>query len=316
MVTAKRRWLDYWFAPLGPERLALCRIVFYGALFLLYLFSDLRPFGHLAAFWSPLPTFALLGLPAPTVSGLIVAQVAWKAALLCCCLGLFTRPAALVSFALGFYLIGLPYNFGSLKHDDAIAVLVLGVLTLARTGDACSLDRWLARQFKQGLVTPPSGEYRWPIRVVWLLTAWVFCAAGLSKLRLSGLEWIFSDNLAILLLQNQYHLTPADPLPFIGPMLARVIWLCNLMAAFTIALEVLLPLALVSAYARRILLPGGLLLLIGFRLALGPDFIRLILCMLFWVPWDTLLRRLVAWWQRRGIRRRSAVISASLGKLT
>jgi len=38
--------------------------------------------------------------------------------------------------------------------------------------------------------------------------------------------------------------------------------------------------------------------------------------MLFWVPWDTLLRRLVAWWQRRGIRRRSAVISASLGKLT
>ncbi len=315
MVTAKQRWLDYWFAPVGPDRLALGRIVFYGALFLLYALSDLRPFGHLATFWSPLPTFALLGLPVPTVGGLVVAQMAWKVALSCCCVGFLTRPAAVVSFILGFYLIVLPYNFGSLKHDDAIAVLVLGVLALARTGDAYSLDRWLATRRKPGIAIPSSGEYRWPVLVVCLLTAWVFCAAGLSKLRLSGLEWIFSDTLVIMLLQNQYHLTPADPLPFIGPLLARLVWLCQLMAAFTIVVEVLMPLALINRRARRILLPCGLLLLIGFRVMLGPDFIRLIICMLFWVPWDTLLDRLVAWWQARVVHP-GAAGSMPVGQLT
>ncbi len=315
MEAVKRRWLDYWFASVGPERLALCRIGFYGALFLLYALSDLRPFGHLVAFWSPLPTFDLLGLPAPTVGGLAVAQVAWKVALLCCCVGFLTRPAAVVSFVLGFYLIGLPYNFGSLKHDDAITVLVLGVLALARTGDAYSVDRWLATRRKPGVPAAPSGEYRWPIGFVCLLIAWVFCAAGLSKLRLSGLEWIFSDSLAILLLQNQYHLTPADPLPVVGPLLARVGWLCQIMAAFTIVVEVSMPLALLGGWARRILLPCGVLLLIGFRVTLGPDFIRLIICMLFWVPWDTLLDRLVAWWQARVVHP-GAAGSMPVGQLT
>ena len=199
----------------------------------------------------------MLGLPAPTVTGVVVAQLVWKAALLCCCVGFLTRPAAVVSFLLGFYLIGLPYNFGSLKHDDAIAVIVLGVLALARTGDAYSIDRWLATRRKSGRSVTSSGEYRWPIRVVCLMTAWVLCAAGLSKLRLSGPEWIFSDTLVIMLRQNQYHLTPADPLPFIGPMLARVGWLCKLLAAFTIAVEVLMPLALLGGWARRIYFPAA-----------------------------------------------------------
>lgn len=179
MEAVKRRWLDYWFASVGPERLALCRIGFYGTLFLLYALSDLRPFGHLVAFWSPLPTFDLLGLPAPTVGGLAVAQVAWKVALLCCCVGFLTRPAAVVSFVLGFYLIGLPYNFGSLKHDDAITVLVLGVLALARTGDAL-LGRSLARHATQAgrarcaeRRISLAARFRLPLDRLGLLRRWV-----------------------------------------------------------------------------------------------------------------------------------------------
>ena len=307
----KQRWLDYWFAPVGPENLALGRIICYGMLFLLSWSTDLAPFGKLAAFWSPLPTAQLLGITAPSVGTLVAAQFAWRAALLCCCLGLLTRPAAVIAPALGFYTIGMPYNFGSIKHDDAIVVLVLGVLALARTGDAYSLDRWLARRRGRAATIAPSGEYRWPIRMIWLLTAWVLCAAGLSKLWLSGPAWVFSENLAILLLQNQYHLTSTDPLPYLGPWLARSIWLCQLLAACTLAVEVLMPLALISAWARRLLVPGALLLLIGFRAALGPDFSRLIICMVFWVPWDRALAAILTWGRGRAQRTESPIGSGN-----
>lgn len=55
-------------------------------------------------------------------------------------------------------------------------------------------------------------EYRWPIRFVWVAMAFIFCAAGISKLRHSGLDWIGSDNLSLLSLRQQYHLSDGEPL--------------------------------------------------------------------------------------------------------
>jgi len=42
--------------------------------------------------------------------------------------------------------------------------------------------------------------------------AFIFGAAGISKLRHSGLDWIGSDNLSLLLLRQQYHLSDGEPL--------------------------------------------------------------------------------------------------------
>ena len=96
----------------------------------------------------------------------------------------------------GAYLMGLPHNFGQTQHFDTLVVFASGALALSRAGDACSFDGLIAAARGRSLSPPPDdGEYRWPIRFVWVAMALIFCAAGVSKLRHSGLEWIFSDNL-------------------------------------------------------------------------------------------------------------------------
>jgi hypothetical protein len=106
----------------------------------------------------------------------------WKVSLLASALGLFTR--ASTTWRSGWaVLLGLPHNFGKTHHFDALVVLVLGVMMLARAGDAYSLDR---RFFARGPAPAPSGEYRWPVRAAWLLMSLVFCSAGFAKLRNGG----------------------------------------------------------------------------------------------------------------------------------
>ncbi len=39
------RWLTYWFAPEAPHNLAICRILFFGLIFLLYLPQDFALWG-------------------------------------------------------------------------------------------------------------------------------------------------------------------------------------------------------------------------------------------------------------------------------
>ena len=51
-----------------------------------------------------------------------------------------------------------------------------------------------------------SPDYRWPIRMVWVLMAAVLCSAGATKLIRSGLEWVTSDNFAVMLQQAHYGL--------------------------------------------------------------------------------------------------------------
>lgn len=282
------RWRAFWFAPASPVNLAVCRILFFGALALHYAPLDLHAWGDVApVFWSPPWSFALLGLPVLRSGPLLVVEWTWKLALIAACVGLATRVSTALCLVLGFYLLGLPNGFGKIHHYDAVVVFAFAILALARSGDALSLDRWLAR-------TPPpiaaSGEYTWPIRMVWLLMALLFFGAGVSKLRTSGLAWIFSDNLAVFLVQAQYHYGNAVPATSFGLVLARHPWLCRALAAATVLGEIGYPLALISRRARVLLVPGVLLMQIGIRVLLGPSFLAWMLCNVFWVPWDRVLR--------------------------
>jgi len=118
----------------------------------------------------------------------------------------------------------------------------------------------------------------------------VFFCAGASKLRTSGLAWIFSDTMAIFLVQAQYHFGNAVPLTDLGLVIARHPWLCHALAAAAIACEVGYPLALVSRWARVVAVPGTLAMQIGIRVLLGPTFLHMMACNVFWVPWERLLR--------------------------
>src|SRR5215218_8113551 len=142
-------WMRFWFEPVGPLNLGLCRILFFGAFFLFYLQSDFSGWGEVSeSFWMPVGIFKILHLSALSGGLLVAMQTIWKISLALSCIGIFTRPSTITSFVLGMYLLGLPQNFGKIQHNDALVVIVLGIMALSRCGDAYSIDRlmWRGRQ--------------------------------------------------------------------------------------------------------------------------------------------------------------------------
>ena len=95
---------------MAPDNLAVCRIVFFGAMFFYYLPRDVSAWaGVSSAFWDPVWIFdgrlrlPLLSATHPVLSTrtLDVIQVAWKIALALSCAGVLTRVSTAVSFVFG-----------------------------------------------------------------------------------------------------------------------------------------------------------------------------------------------------------------------
>ena len=285
-----RRWNAFWFTPTRPDNLAICRILFYGFLFLFYLTKDFSAWSSVAdVLWRPMWSFRLLRIPALSPNAVGILQGVWKLALLLSCLGLFTRLSCVMSFLLGFYVLGLQHNFSRTVHNDAMLVIVLGILSASRCGDRWSLDALWRRRFatagKRDCLDL-SGEYRWPVRMVWLVMSIIYFASGFAKLRQAGLEWVFSDNISNLLLRHNYV---GAPWTTWGLNLAQYSWLCRLLAGFTIVTEVGFPLAMFSRRLRWILLPGAFSMHLGILLLMGPEFWQFLFCYVFWIPWPQVL---------------------------
>src|SRR5262249_15541715 len=219
----------------------------------MYAREDFSAWGAVSnAFWLALPLFTILHLKplAPDVPGVL--QVVWRASLLLSAVGLFTRASMVVASVLGVYLLGLPHNFGQTYHFDAVLVIAMGVLACSRAADACSIDVLL-----RGARAPQwSGEYRWPIRAIWVAVSLVFFAAGLAKLRYGGLSWITSGTMSILLTRALYHVSDADPLTRVGLWIAAHHWVASAVAAAAVTTEVAYPAALISRRARMVLVPA------------------------------------------------------------
>jgi hypothetical protein len=284
-----KRWNAFWFAPGRAIDLGICRALFFGLLFLWQVNHDFSAWGEYShVFWMPIWLFDRLHipmLPPPAIEGI---QLAWKGALLFSAIGLWSRPAMLTACALGTYLMGLPHNFGQTQHFDTLIVFASGALAISRAGDAVSIDALIAA--RRGAVrSADPWEYTWPIRFVWVAMAVIFCAAGLSKLRHSGLDWVFSDNLSLLLLRQQYHLSDGEPLTNWGIWVAHHPWVARGFAAAAVSIETLFPLVLVSRAARAVLVPAGLAFLVGIRVLMGPTFEQFMMCYVFWIPWHRIV---------------------------
>jgi hypothetical protein len=270
MMRALRAWNHFWFEPGWPTDLGVCRLMFFAGLFFFYLPVDFAAWGGVSrAFWMPLPLFRWLHLgPAPST---ILAGLAytWRFALALSAIGLFTRVSMAVAAVLGFYLLGLPHNFGHVYHFDALLVLALVSLACSRAGDAWSVDALMTSPPEK-----PSAEYTWPIRMVWTLMALVFLAAGIAKLRHGGTAWMASANMSIILLRSAYHTSDADPITTLGLWVALHAWLSRALAAATVFVELEFITALVSRKARILFVPAGAALLVGIRILMGPTFWR------------------------------------------
>jgi hypothetical protein len=291
MKGAGEAWQRFFFTPSRPLDLGASRLVFYGIVLVLYGAYDFAAWSDVSpVFRRPLWMYVWSGIPFPPHAVTVVLQWTWRVALILSCVGLHTRSATAVSFVLGGYLLCLPQNFGKIHHFDAPVVLVMGILAASRSGDALSVDRW--RACRKAIPAPdPSPEYTWPVRAAWMVLALVLFGAGVSKVRHGGLAWLHPDNLAIRFISHQYHIANADPLTSWGLRVARVPWLCSLLAGLTIVFECGFPLVLVSQWARRLLVPGTLVMLVGIRLLLGPSFESYLALYAFFVPWNRVLDR-------------------------
>jgi hypothetical protein len=293
-------WNSYWFAPAPPENLSVCRVLFFGVMFLYFLPRDFSAWANVSnVFWEPTWLFSgqirlpMLSAAHPVLSerSLMVMQTVWKVAIGLSCIGLMTRISTLLSFVLGVYLIGLPANFGHASHQYPVLIFIMAIMASSRCGDAWSVDRLvtLTRRGsdRSARHSVTSGEYTWPLRMVWLVMALVLFAAGVSKVRHSGIAWITSDTLAInLIVNNYYGNTIDDPLTSWGLYVAQYRRLCRMLAACTVILELSFPLALISQTVRFISVPSAVVMLIGIRVLLGPAFELFAWCFVFWVSWE------------------------------
>jgi hypothetical protein len=290
--TLAARWQRWWFEPEAPINLGVCRLLFFGLLFQHVTFHS-GPVSHWASipagFIRPVWLFEKLHLQVAPQSVLLALEIAWKASLLLSCVGLFTRVSTLAAAALTLYMVGVPYNYGKVDHMTAILVFTTGILALSRCGDAVSLDR-LIRRRRDPSPVPPSGEYHWPVRMVWVLMSVLFFNAGMAKVLRGGPPWVTSDNFAVLLVQRHYMTS----LPAVdwGLWIAKHPLLFKTFAAGSILAELFLFLALFSRRLRWVLPWALLAMQVGIGLLMRVWFTPYMYVYLFWLPWGEVYGRL------------------------
>jgi hypothetical protein len=97
-----------------------------------------------------------------------------------------------------------------------------------------------------------------------------FCT-GFQKLKVSGLEWIFSDNLQWALYWGRVRGAP-PPWRELAFFIADRPWLSQLSAAFIVAFEIGFPIALFWKRSRPVFVAGAWAFHVGTYLMLGLDY--------------------------------------------
>jgi hypothetical protein len=276
----------FWFQPESPLNLGVCRLLWFGFLFCFYAETDFSGWGDVdGVFWVPISLYQRFNRPPFSRESLAVLQMIWRVSLLLSCVGLWTRASTAIAASLGTILLGLPHCFGKVNHSDAVVPLTMLILACARCGDAVSVDRGIAVTLGNSAPVPSSGEYRWPVRAVWVLVALIFLAAGVAKLRTGGLAWANGDSLSIYLVSHQY--SHHDQVwSRLGLVVAQHHWLCVALSIATLVLECGLFPALFHNGTRGLFAGASATLLIGIPLLMGPFFPPLLATFLFWIPWD------------------------------
>ena len=258
------RWHRWFSAPAPPERLAVVRVLV-GGYALVYLLGRLPHFLNVAGFvddprFDPVGVLWFLDRPlsegaaralvvaAPVAGVAFVAGWRWR----------ISGPA----FAVLFLVVTTYRNsFGQVWHTENLVALHLLVLAMApAAADALSLDRRRRRR-----PVPSSGPaYGMPLRICALVTVAAYVLSGYAKLRYGGFDWaagetlrnhVAHDNLRKALLGDPWS-------PLAAPAL-QVAWLFPPMAAASLAVELVAPLALLGARLCRAWIAAAWLFHVG-----------------------------------------------------
>lgn len=178
-----------------------------------------------------------------------------------------------------FFLAALRGSRGKIFHIELLLVWASFPLVFA-PGDA----RWSDRR--------PQRRYGWTIRTAIAAMSVIYCFTGLQKLRASGLEWVFSDNMKWALAWGRVR-GASTPLQDVAVWLAAHRPLPEIFAACILVFEVTFPLVV---FVRRIrpayvvaawLFHMGTVLLLGLDYTMWPTTVTILL-----VDWPAVVDRL------------------------
>jgi predicted DCC family thiol-disulfide oxidoreductase YuxK len=215
-------------------------------------------------------------------------------------IGWQTRIVVPLATLLSFVFNGILREYSGFWHQGLVPLYVLGILSFTPCGDGWSVDR-LRRMFK-GQTVPdpdtPSAVYGWARYVCWTGIALIYSAAGLSKLRTSGIEWMSASSMKGLLFEQtlyprgtnlslSLHLVSAPDIVFV------------LLAIAAICGEVFFAAVLFSRLA-RLILPGTIILMhVGIILLQNIVFFDFMLILLIFYDFTAVTRKFGMWLRRR-----------------
>lgn len=233
-----------WYAPPMPAARVHALRVAIGGYALVYLLIRGAHLNAVAAYpagaFTPVGVVRVLDAPLPAawVHGAYAAAVAAGALFVS---GRLLRATAPAFALLLSWVLSYRHSFGMIFHTDNL--LVLHVVLLACAGGATRRDA--------GAEAPAWAA--WVPRAMCLATAATYVVAGVAKLKHTGWSWAAGD---VLREQIAYDALRKIELGSVhsplGPWLLRLEWVFAPLSAFSLATELLAPLALLGLRAALI----------------------------------------------------------------
>ena len=233
-------------------------------------------------------------------SGLGWFQRGTEALLLLGVLGWGTRLVVPLCALSAFVLNGILREYSFFWHQNLVPIYVLMVLSFTPCGDGWSIDR--LRRIYRGESVPdadtPSPLYGWARYACWVPIALTYASAGLSKLRLGGLDWISARNMRGMLYEQTLFQRATNP--SISLHLAGAPdFVFTLAAAAAVLSELLFITVLFSRVGRRIMPALTIFMHIGIVFLQNIVFFDLMLLLLIFYDFDWLRRRVGLRWRSR-----------------
>lgn len=246
MIERLERW---WHAPAPARRLAMLRILTGGYMvaYLLVRFAHIISVSGMSANqWKPVGPVVLLDAPLPSavVVGTTVLAVLLGVAFTAGWRFRLTGPA----FAFVFLWVTSYRNSWSMVfHTENLMVLHVIVLAASPAADAISLD---ARGREPD--DTPQARYGWAIRLLCAVTVTTYFIAGWSKLANAGWGWVTSDTLRMYVAyDNLRKVELGAGYSALGTALAQHGWIFPPLAALSLGVELLAPVALLHPRVGR-----------------------------------------------------------------
>jgi len=202
-------------------------------------------------------------------------HLTYQVALALSAVGLFTRPAIWVSFLTTFAMNAYALKFCYTNHSNLPTIAFLGIWSLFDRGSGWRLENILFRSYRRRAGLPKDNEAGEMLFALKLFFCVIFFSAGVTKLRMSGLEWIWSDNLwRLLAMQNYFYenSTPRQLFLEFNAFLIRNPKLCPILALDVVLIELVAPLALFRKSWVKWIVPHLLLMQVGVYIFFYVDF--------------------------------------------